>query len=194
MDHLLQDDIQKPLKQLRNELLSDSRSKYLSALSPTVCFKYLMKEREITIECLAEKSELSDSTIRKLRSVDNFNPTKETLQKLALKGFKLSLSDAECLYNKYGYTLINSQQKSDISFCKRLKNNYFFCKPDFIHLSSQAKKEFVKKVVKLFPNVTQQILADLLNLTRETINRYFKELSIVNSGCKKTPLWQIKEN
>lgn len=194
MDHLLQDDIQKPLKQLRNELLSDSRSKYLSALSPTVCFKYLMKEREITIECLAEKSELSDSTIRKLRSVDNFNPTKETLQKLALKGFKLSLSDAECLYNKYGYTLINSQQKSDISFCKRIEINYFFCKTDFTHLSSQAKKEYVKRVVKQIPNITQQIIADELNLTRETINRYFKELSIVNLGSKKTPLWQIKEN
>ena len=193
MAHPLQDELKKPLKQQIEELFNNSREEFISTLSQRDYFRFLMEEREMSIESLAENSELSVQTINNFRCYNNLKTKRSTLKKLCLKGFKLSLYDSDLFFKKYNYLLKDSNDIDDIHFVKKLKilNN-----PNIINaslFSSNKKKDIIKQLVVLYPYITQDHVACILKLSRRTIIRYFHQLSIINIGSKKKPKWQIKE-
>ena len=184
----LQDDKQKPLNQVSDELLF----KYYASLSNSDFVRVLMKNcNNLTIEKLAELSNVSVSLIKKLLYDNDYCISKRNLQRITLYGFALSLDEAELLFNAYGFTIKLSKQKRDMEFRKKLKIREPFTCIDFSHLSKDDRKDYILKIIKIYNSLQQSLVADILKISRRTVCRLFRELSIINTGSRKNPKWKI---
>ncbi len=138
-------------------------------------FKYLMQKYKKSNINLIVDTGFGETTISKLKNLNNYIPKKSTLKRLAINGFNLSIEECETLFNNYGYTIINSAQKEDKMFLKRLSN---------IHSSKvipQKGKNIDTKIltiIKSNPYITQDVLAYQLNISVSTVRRRFRMLRI----------------
>lgn len=193
MTHLL-DDQQKPLKEITDMIVKNTRNEYVKTLSNTEYFRLLMSEKpDLTIEKLAERINASDSLIKKFLSDDEYLTSKKTLRNLALYGFALSVEEAEAFFVRYGFSFKESPQKGDVLFKTRLSALEPFNDYNINLLSNKSKKDIIVRIVSEFNSLTQSTISELLGVSLRTVQRYFKDLSIVNEGSKKKPNWQIQK-
>lgn len=182
-----QDEIKK-LQTTITERVMSVRKEYADRLSNHKYFQLLMLERPgLTIEQLAEMSNISIELVKKFRYDDNYSTTKETLRKVSLYGLALCPNEAETLFNRYGFTFERSRQKDDIKFREYIQNNRFVWNPGV--LPSSVKMNLALDYVKKEPVVTKEFLADVFSVSTRTISRWFITLSVVNIGSRKTPIW-----
>lgn len=188
--HYLTDELQKPPKNIAKKFIS-ARNEYTNELPNHLYFQFLMKERlGLTIESLAEESGISVELIKKLRYDDNYKTTKDTLRKISLYGLQLPCKEAEILFNRYGFTFERSRQSDDKIFKEKLKMNSYIWFPDIMPL--HTKLDLLLEYIKKEPVVTKQVLAELFAVSTRTVTRYFNELSIVNIGSRKMPIWAYR--
>lgn len=194
MVRYLSDEHQKPQNQITEKLRSDTRFSYISSLSNSEYFCFLMSERPwLTIEKLAELTNVSDSLIKCFRRYNDVSTSKKTLKSFVLNGFFLTQHEAEQFFNRYGFTFEKSKQTDDLEFKKKLAVQTTILSFDICLLSADERKSCILNFIAKYNTVTQGVLASALKISRQTINRYFQDLSIINVGSKKKPKWQIKE-
>ena len=186
-------EIKKPQKNISERISLEIKLKYFASLSNSEFFCCLMEaNNNVTIEELAEYSNVSDSLIRKLRYNNDYKISREKLQQISYYGLRLTLSEAEILFNRYGFTINLSNQQRDIQFKNKLKAREGYPHLNISHLSKKYRLEYITRFLEIDKSVTQNFLAKELGVSPRTISRYFKELSINNSDSRKRPNWILK--
>ena len=116
-----------------------------------------------------------------------------TLQTLCLKAFQFSLEEAVYFCERYRYSFIRSDDKEDVAFRDKLKQKESFLYDFSVDYPKPDRQAIILEIIKSDNTLTQEYLSSLLNVSRETIIRDFKELKIQNIGSKKKPKWEIEE-
>ena len=114
-----------------------------------------------------------------------------TLQTLCLKAFQFSLEEAVYFCERYRYSFIRSDDKEDVAFRDKLKQKESFLYDFSVDYPKPDRQAIILEIIKSDNTLTQEYLSSLLNVSRETIIRDFKELKIQNIGSKKKPKWHI---
>lgn len=151
-------------------------------------FKYLTRKYKKSNINLIVNTGLGDTTISKLKNLNNYIPKKSTLKTLALNGFNLSVEDCETFFNNYGYTIIHSNQKDDEVFLRRLKNLH---NSKVIFQKDETMDAQILASIKRNPYIVQESLAYQLNISVSTLRRRFRMLGI-KTHSKKNPKWIIE--
>ena len=114
-----------------------------------------------------------------------------TLQTLCLKAFQFSLEEAVYFCERYRYSFIRSDDEEDVAFRDKLKQKESFLYDFSVDYPKPDRQAIILEIIKSDNTLTQEYLSSLLNVSRETIIRDFKELIIQNIGSKKKPKWHI---
>ena len=126
-----------------------------------------------------------------LYSVETERLDPATLQTLCLKAFQFSLEEAVYFCERYRYSFIRSDDKEDVAFRDKLKQKESFLYDFSVDYPKPDRQAIILEIIKSDNTLTQEYLSSLLNVSRETIIRDFKELKIQNIGSKKKPKWHI---
>ena len=132
------------------------------------------------------------TTLKKFKRYDlKYHPDPATLQTLCLKAFQFSLEEAVYFCEKYRYSFIRSDDEEDVAFRDKLKQKESFIYDFSVDYPKPDRQAIILEIIKSDNTLTQEYLSSLLNVSRETIIRDFKELKIQNIGSKKKPKWHI---
>ena len=176
------------------KVLFNREKKHLDKLSTVEFFDYVLSFKCITITSLYNSTDLSMTTLKKFRRRDlEYLPTADTLRTLCLDGFHFSYEEAEYFCARYEYTFKNSKFRKSVEFKKKLKKKEKVFTENRIYYPKPQRQAIIKEKINSGNALTQESLALLLNVSRETIARDFKELKIHNIGSKKKPKWEIEE-
>ena len=176
------------------KVLFNKEKKHLDKLSTVEFFDYVLSFKCITITSLYNSTDLSTTTLKKFRRRDlKYHPAFKTLRMLCLDGFHFSYEEAEYFCSRYDYSFTNSHFPESVEFKNSLEKKEDFFSENNVNYPKPHRQSIILESIKGDTALTQESLASLLNVSRETIVRDFKELKIHNIGCKKKPKWEIEE-
>ena len=149
-----------------------------------------------TNETIAERCNLSTTTVSNYLNFKLLNQRFDTLCDIAISGFRLSLEETELFLNCFNFTIINSRSEEARCLIDRIKMTSFLGDEKVDLKTKNERKSAILSFLVDNPTARQSEIAVALKISRATVNRIVAELKkdgkIKNKGSNKNPNWIFK--